>query len=51
MPPYIPSYGSSLFASKLRRMTGRSPKVLSTGKEHQIGHEPFQTYGGVKSIL
>lgn len=37
IPLYIPAYGSSLFARKLRRMTGRSPKVLSTGKEHQIG--------------
>ena len=37
IPLYIPSYGSSLFARKLRRMTGRSPKVLSAGKEYQIG--------------
>lgn len=37
VPLHIVSYGSPLFARKLLRTTGRTPKVLPTGKQHQIG--------------
>ncbi len=37
LPLYVVSYGSPIFVKKLLRMTGRTPKVLRTDAEHQIG--------------
>ncbi len=37
IPLYVVSYGSPLFVRKLRRLTGRTPKVLAPGTAHLLG--------------